>query len=146
MVSQDYTTTFTVDQSPEEAFNAINNVCAWWDGHITGATDKVGGVFTYQYGDFHKSTQKVTELAPGKRVVWLVIEGGPKFVSNKIEWKGTQVIFDISKKGNKTEVHFTHKGLIPRLECYDSCSDAWGSIIRGSLQSLITTGKGEAFG
>jgi hypothetical protein len=140
---QDYTTTFSVTQTPEEAFKAINNVRGWWEGQIEGKTEKIGDVFTYRYGDFHRSKQKVTDLIPGKRVVWLVVEGGPKFTKDKTEWIGTKIIFDISKNGSKTEVHFTHQGLIPRLECYDSCTDAWGPIIRNSLRTLITEGKSQ---
>lgn len=142
--NQDYTVSISADETPEEAFAAINNVGAWWDGQITGTTDKIGVEFTYQCGDFHLSTQEVTELVPGKRVAWLITKGGPKFVSSKNEWKDTRVVFEISRKGNETEVRFTHKGLIPRMECYDSCSDAWGSIIRGSIRNLIATGKGGA--
>jgi hypothetical protein len=33
--------------------------------------------------------------------------------------------------------------LVPKNECYDVCSDAWSSYIKGSLRSLITTGKGQ---
>ena len=141
MSKQDYTIMFTADQSPEEAFAAINNVRAWWEGQIEGTTDVVGGVFTYRYGDFHRSKQKVTELVPGKRIVWDVVEGGPMFVADKTEWKGTRIVFDIARKGSKTEVRFAHQGLTPRLECYESCTDAWGSIIRGSLRNLISAGK-----
>ncbi len=141
MGEQDYTTAFTVDRSPEEAFAAINKVRAWWEGQIEGTTDVVGGVFTYQYEDFHRSKQKVVELVPGRRVVWDVIDGGPKFVADKTEWKGTKVVFGIARKGSKTEIRFTHQGLIPRLECYESCADAWGSIIRVSLRNLISAGK-----
>jgi hypothetical protein len=32
--------------------------------------------------------------------------------------------------------------LVPQFECYDSCSDAWGGYVKGSLRSLITKGKG----
>jgi hypothetical protein len=140
--SQDYTVVFSVRQTPEQAYSAITKVRSWWDGQIDGSADKVGDVFTYRYEDLHDSTQKVTELRPAKKVVWLVTEGGPRFVNDRTEWKGTKIIFDISKKGNKTEVRFTHQGLIPRLECYDACSDGWGSIIRDGLRTLITTGKG----
>jgi hypothetical protein len=59
-----------------------------------------------------------------------------------VEWKGIRVVFDITKKGDKTEIHFTHEGLVPDYECYSFCSDAWGTYIRGSLKSLIATGKG----
>jgi hypothetical protein len=140
--NRDYTTSFSVDQSPEEVFKSINNVRGWWEGEIEGTTDKVGSVFTYQYGDFHNSRQKVTELIPGKKVAWIVIKGGPKFTKDKTEWKGTRIVFEISDKGNQTEVRFTHQGLVPRLECYDSCTDAWGPLIRDNLRSLIMTGKG----
>jgi hypothetical protein len=143
MKDQDYTTTISIDKTPEEAFKAINNVRGWWEGEIEGSTDKIGDVFTYRYEDFHSSKQKIIELIPGKKVVWLVTEGGPKFTKDKAEWKGTRIIFEISKKGKKTEVRFTHEGLVPRLECHDTCTDAWGSIIRGSLRSLIATGKGQ---
>ncbi|MCL4518685.1 MAG: SRPBCC domain-containing protein [Thaumarchaeota archaeon] len=139
--NQDYSATFSVSQTPEEAFKAINNVRGWWEGQIEGKTEKIGDVFTYQYGSFHRSEQKVIELVPDKRVVWLVVEGGPKFTESKIEWKGTKIIFNISKKGSKTEVRFTHQGLIPRLECYDSCIDAWGPLIRSNLRKLITRGE-----
>lgn len=141
MSHEDYTIAYMVDQSPEEVYRAINNVRGWWEGKIEGSTDKVGDVFTYSYGNFHRSKQEVTELVPGKKVSWLVLEGGPKFVKNKTEWTGTRIIFGISSKGNKTEVRFTHQGLIPRLECYASCSDAWGSIISSDLRKLIDTVK-----
>jgi hypothetical protein len=141
MSNQDYTATFSVEQNPKEVFDAINNPRGWWEGQIEGKSEKVGDTFTYNNNDFHRSKQKVAELIPDKRVVWLVLEGGPKFTKEKTEWKGTKIIFDISKKGNKTEVRFTHQGLIPRLECYDSCTDAWGPLIRSNLRKLVTAGK-----
>jgi len=69
MNNKNLTTTFTVDQTPEEAFAAINNVRGWWSGEIEGNTDKVGDEFTYRYQDLHRSKQKITELIPGKKVV-----------------------------------------------------------------------------
>ena len=143
MKSQNYTTTFTVDQTPEEAFAAINNVRDWWSGNIEGSTNKLGDEWTYRYRDIHYSKQKITELIPGKKVVWLVLDGYLNFIEYKSEWKGTKITFEIAKKGGKTEVHFTHVGLVPDSECYGACSNAWGSYINGSLRSLITTGKGQ---
>jgi hypothetical protein len=64
------------------------------------------------------------------------------FTEDKSEWKDTKIIFEISKKDDKSEIRFTHLGLVPEYECFDVCSNAWGSYIKGSLRSLITTGKG----
>jgi hypothetical protein len=143
MNDQSLAITFTVDQTPEEAFAAINNVRGWWSGNIEGNTDKLGEEWTYRYKDIHYSKQRITELIPGKKVVWLVEDGYLNFVEDKTEWKGTKITFEISKKGDKTEVRFTHVGLVPQYECFNACSDAWGSYINGSLRSLITAGKGQ---
>jgi hypothetical protein len=143
MSDQYLTHTILVDQTPEQAFAAINNVRGWWSGELEGSTDKLGDEFTYRYKDIHYSKQKLTELIPGKRVVWLVLDGYLNFVEDKTEWKGTRITFEIAKKGDKTEVRFTHVGLAPQQECFNVCSDAWGFYINGSLRNLIATGKGE---
>ncbi len=143
MSNQDYTATLSAGQSPKEVFDAINNPRGWWSEEIEGTTDKVGSVFKYHYEDVHRCRIKVTELTPGKKVAWLVLDNHFNFTKDKSEWKGTLIVFDISKRKNKTEVRFTHVGLVPNYECYNVCSDAWGSYIRGSLRSLIMTGKGQ---
>jgi hypothetical protein len=143
MNTQNFTAVFTVDQSPGEAFDAINNVRGWWPGEIDGSTDELGAEFTYRYKDVHYSKQKITQLIPGKKVVWLVLDSCLSFVEDKNEWNGTEITFEISKQGDKTEVRFTHRGLVPEVECFSGCSSAWGFYINGSLRSLIATGKGE---
>jgi hypothetical protein len=143
MKKQDFTTTISVDQSPEKAFAAINNVRGWWSGEIEGDTDKLGAEFTYRYKDVHRSRQKITEFVPGKKIVWHMLDSHLSFVKDKSEWNDTDIVFDISEEQGKTEVRFTHLGLVPQYECYSSCSNAWGSYINDSLRSLITTGKGK---
>jgi hypothetical protein len=71
MTNVSFTTTFAVDQTPEEAFAAINNVRGWWSGEI---------------------------------------------------------------EAGKTEVRFTHVGLVAEYECFDNCSNARGFYIDGSLR------------
>ncbi len=39
MKNQNYSISFAVNQSPEQVFNAINNVRGWWSGEIEGETD-----------------------------------------------------------------------------------------------------------
>jgi hypothetical protein len=132
-----------VDQTPAEVFRAINNVRGWWSGEVHGDPDKLGAEFTYRVPDVHYSKQKVTELIPEKKVVWQVADADLTFVKDKGEWKGTDIVFEIAKKGDKTEVRFMHRGLVPAYECYDACSNAWGKLVNGNLRKLITTGEAQ---
>jgi hypothetical protein len=143
MKKKDFTTTFSVDQSPQEVFDAINNVRGWWSEKLDGSTDKLGAEFRFHYKNLHRSTQKITEFVPGKKVVWHISEARLNFVKNKTEWSGTDVVFEIARKGDKNELRFTHVGLVPAFECYGDCSGAWGFYINDSLRSLITKGKGQ---
>ena len=142
MSEQNFTVAFSVDQTPEEVFDAINNVRGWWSGEIIGATDKLGDEFTYHYKDIHRCTMRLTEAVPGKKVVWLVLDNHFNFTQDATEWRGTEIHFDLVRKGDRTEVRFMHLGLVPEYECFDVCSNAWGSYINGSLRNLIATGAG----
>lgn len=143
MDNQDFTTTLLVDQTPEEIFNAINDVRGWWSEEIEGNTNQLNDEFTYHYRDIHRCQIKLIEVIPNKKVVWLVMNNYFKFTKDKSEWTGTKISFEISKKDNQTQIRFTHLGLIPAYECYDICRDAWNNYIQNSLRSLITTGKGQ---
>jgi hypothetical protein len=138
----DFTVSFAVPQSADEVFAAINNVRGWWSGDIEGSTEELGAEFTYRYQDIHRSKQRITEFVPGRRVAWHVVDGYLQFVEDKPEWTGTDITFDISQVPTGTEVRFTHAGLEPEAECFDSCSTAWGFYINSSLRDLITQGKG----
>ncbi len=137
----DYTATFVVDTTPEAAFAAINNVRGWWSGDIDGATDRLGAEFTYRVPGAHYSKQKIVEFIPGTRVVWHVLDSDLSHTQPKNDWNDTRISFDISAKAGKTELRFTHIGLVPAYECYDVCSDAWGALIQGNLRQLIATGR-----
>jgi len=147
MATSDYTATILVDQTPEETFAAINNVSEWWTGEpgVKGSTDQLNDEFTYEYLPYHYTKQKVTELVPGKKIVWLVTESNINFVEDKNEWTGTEIIFEIEKKRDKTEIRFTHVGLTPDVECYDNCSNGWNAYITGSLHQFLVEGKGVEF-
>jgi hypothetical protein len=142
MNSKDYNIVFSVDQSPKEVFDAVNNVRRWWSEDIECSTDKLRAEFKFRHKDLHRSTQKITEFVPGWKVVWHVLDSQVSFVEDSTEWKGTDIVFEIIKKNNKTELRFTHVGLIPTIECYGDCAGAWGFFINESLRGLITSGTG----
>ena len=143
MSTSDFSRSLLVDQSPKEVFDALNNVRGWWSEEIEGSTEKLNDEFTYHFKDIHYCQIKIIESKPDERVVWLVKYNYFKFTKDKSEWTGTTISFDISKKDNKTELRFTHHGLVPAYECFEICSNAWSQYIQQSLWSLITTGKGQ---
>ena len=142
MQEQDYHTSITVDATAQEAFESINSVSKWWTENLEGSSQKLNDEFTVRFGDVHVSRQKLVEVIPDKKVVWLVTDSKLNFVKDKHEWTNTKISFEIAEKGGKTQIHFTHIGLVPGVECYNGCTSAWGQYIKGSLFRLLTEGKG----
>lgn len=142
MENKGFTTTILVDQSPKQAFEAVTNVRGWWSKEIEGGTSRLNDEFTYHYKDVHSTTMKLIEVIPNQRVVWLCTFNHFSFTKDKSEWIGTRVSFDISERGDQTEIRFTHSGLVPTYECFDVCQNAWTDYIHNSLRNLIVTGKG----
>ncbi len=145
MKTAGFTFTITTRRTPEEVFKAVTDVRSWWHGlyseHFEGPTERLNDEFTFNAGDgAHYSKHKLIEVIPNKRIVWLVTDSSLSFVEKKDEWVGTKIIFDIVEKNGETELTFTHHGLTPELECYDSCSGAWSQYLEEKLQALINTG------
>ncbi len=146
MTTSNYKTAILVDHSSSEVFNAINNVRAWWSEEIEGSTNKLHDEWNYHYQDVHRCKMKIVELVPNRKVVWLVMDNHFSFTKDKNEWTGNKLVFEISEKGNQTQLQFTQEGLVPEYECYDICQGAWNTYIQKSLRSLITTGSGQPNG
>jgi len=142
MKTQDYTINLIVDASAREIFKNINSVTKWWTGQLEGSSQKLNDEFTVRFGDVHVSTQKLVELVPNKKVVWLVTDSKLNFIKDKQEWNGTTISFEIVNHDTKTQVNFTHHGLVPQIECYKDCTKGWDYYIKGSLFKLLTKGKG----
>lgn len=141
-MNQDFTTTVLVDQTPAQAYDTILNVREWWSGlyneSFEGSSEKLGDEFSFLAGGgAHYTKQKLIELVPSKKVTWLVTEANLSFVDKIDEWKGTKFSFDISAEDGKTKVVFTHIGLVPSFECYDSCAPAWTQYMQERLVAAI---------
>lgn len=129
--------------SAGEAIKKIGDVPAWWGVAFTGSAEKQNDQFVVKMGGDSFFNFTVTELVPGKKVVWLVTDCYMPWYQDKKEWAGTKMIFDLSGDNGTTTLKFTHEGLTPNVECYKDCEPGWTHWIRTSLLSYFTTGKGK---
>ena len=142
MENQSFTTAIVVKQSVADVFKTLLNVRAWWSGlydeSFEGNSEKVGDEFSFLAGGrAHYTKQKMVELVQNRKVVWLVTEANLSFVNKTEEWKGTKIAFEISQELDKTKIVFTHLGLVPEFECYDSCAQAWTQYVQERLTDAL---------
>ena len=142
MGNNDFNSSFTARISAAEAITKISQVPEWWGISFTGSAEKQDDKFVVKMGGDSFFDFTVTELVPGKRVVWFVEDCNMPWYSDKKEWAGTRLIFDLNEYNGVTELKFTHEGLTPDVECYKDCEPGWTHWIRTSLQSYFATGKG----
>jgi uncharacterized protein YndB with AHSA1/START domain len=142
MLTRNFTLTLVTEQSPEDVFRAIRNVRDWWSGYyseeIQGNTETLNDEFSFRAADgAHFSKQKLVEVIPNKKIVWLITESKFTYIEDQDEWTDTKVIFEISRSDGKTQLVFTHEGLTPEVECYDACASGWTQYLQNKLLPMI---------
>ncbi|MFB9842405.1 SRPBCC family protein [Mucilaginibacter ginsenosidivorans] len=142
MEKQNFTISISAGISAEEAIKKISNVPAWWGITFSGNSEKQNDQFVVKMGGDSFFDFTVTELIPGKRVVWSITDCNMPWYSDKKEWANTRLIFDLKETGGATALTFTHDGLTPDVECYNDCAPGWTHWIKTSLFSYFTTGQG----
>ena len=142
MKKQDFTCSFTTKISASDAVKKINHIPGWWGVTFTGSTEKQADKFIVKMSGDSFYNFIVEELIPGKKIVWLCTDCNMPWFSDKKEWANTKLIFNLTEKGEETTIEFTHQGLTPEIECYESCDEGWTYWIKTSLPSYLTTGKG----
>ena len=143
MEKKSFQSKITASISASEATKKISKVPEWWGVTFSGDSEKQNDKFVVKMGGDSFFNFTITELIPGKRVVWLVTDCYMPWISNKTEWTNTKLIFDLSESNGGTMVNFTHEGLTPDVECYHLCEPGWSHWIRTSLLSYLTSGKGQ---
>lgn len=144
MTDRSFTTTATVENTAEDVYAAINRPRTWWSTAIEGSATAVGDEFVFDSPGHHCWRMRVVDLAPPRTVVWQVEDtSSTDFVDDPTEWNGTTIRFDVTSSDGRTEIRFTHAGLVPDFECFDACSAGWTGYIQRSLHRLLTTGQGE---
>jgi len=147
-MSTSYTREIIVSTIPKEIFKALTTgFNKWW---TTGCNfvSKSGDKITFKFGASYWVMLAIN-LIPEKLVELECIEahhvhdGLPSSILN--EWKGSKLIWNIHRQDDKTKIVFTHKGLVPSLECYDICKQGWDYFFVNSLKQYLDTGKGSPF-
>lgn len=141
MENKNFHRTITVNASAEEAMKKISQVNRWWAKKLKGTTEKLNDKFTVDFGETYVDFQ-ISELVLDKKVVWKVTDCNLHWINNKKEWNGTEVVFELSEKKSVTQIDFTHIGLVPGVECYESCEVGWTEHVTDSLVKFINEGKG----
>lgn len=144
MAEKSFTTMVTFAKPQQEIFKHItHDVVKWWGGKdLKGSTVALNDEFTIHHPGTHFSRQKIVELIPDKKVVWLVTESEFSWLKgNKAEWTNTKMILELSTDDDKTVLHFTHEGLVPGLECYERIAEGWKTVIGSWLVKFVNTGK-----
>jgi len=141
MTEKDYTATISAPIKASEAIERISRVADWWTKGFTGASRKPGDTFTVRFGETSVDF-RVTEVIPGRRIVWQVTDCNLHFIPDKKEWMNTSIVWDLSSGEDGTRVRMTHVGLVPEQECYELCEGGWNFYVKESLLKLLTEDSG----
>ena len=141
MNQQDYHRSISVNKSAKEAFNAIRHVSEFWTKNLDGSSENLNDVFTVHFGETFVD-MKIVEYVPDQKIVWLVTDCYLGWLSDKTEWNNTKIVWEVFNINGSTTVSLTHLGLVPEVECYETCVKGWDFYLKESLYKLITENAG----
>ncbi|HEY4337627.1 MAG TPA: SRPBCC domain-containing protein [Puia sp.] len=139
MKKQDYQCSFTAPVSPDEALEQINDVQAWWAKQFEGSSHALHDVFIVRFGGPKDTFVRfeITELIPGKKVIWYVTDCYLHWIKDKTEWTGTEIRWEVEPNGDGATIRMTHHGLTPEMECFTDCQAGWDHHIKDSLYKYM---------
>lgn len=149
-MNQDYHKKVKVEASPTLVFEAITKrINEWWSEDYQGTAEKEGNEFTVRFGATFK-TMLIKSVVKNRKVIWLCIDQhietppGIAPLSNKREWVGNEIVWEIESDEKGSLLTHTHVGLTPEVECWGVCETGWDQTLK-SLASLLATGRGMPF-
>jgi len=140
-MKKDFCLTLMVEASPKDVLKSISKVNLWWAKNFKGKATKLNDKFSVYFGDTYVDF-KISELIPGKKIVWAVTNCNLHWIKENKEWNGTEIVWDLADLKGKTQIQFVHKGLTPDCECYENCKPGWTHHLKDSLLKLIENGEG----
>lgn len=143
MSQKDYSTTVHINATPERIFQAITvEVDQWWTKY-TNKAEKVGDTLAIRFDVNTRKEMLITTFEPFTKLIWQVTHAymDIDWMSNKNEWVGTEMHWEVIPKGEESQLNFVHKGLTPALECYEACDNGWTYFLK-SLKDYLEKGEG----
>lgn len=120
------------------AVSSVDGVAGWWTRETSGDARPGGTVQAlFREPDGQEKGRmgfKLVQLVPNERVVW-------RFTSGPEEWIGTDVTFQLERRGEYTVVVFGHRNWREAQEFMAHCSMKWATFLL-SLRQLVETGTG----
>ncbi len=141
--ADDYTTTMTIDGTPEAVYDALtttSGLAAWWTP-VAGSGTEAGELAFDMDAQEGPLVIDVRAARPARLVVWEV--HACPFLP---DWDRTTILFDLGRgDSGRCELFFRHHGLTPQLDCYDMCRQGWDHFLP-SLRDYVVTGTGSPLG
>lgn len=124
--------------TPEDVLAALTTsegIAGWWAKSNSIRQENSNELLSVDFGRV-KKLMRVRLTNPGLGLTWDVLECTLR------EWPGTRITFDLtSSSACGCFLKLEHIGLVPQLECYESCSTGWAHFM-SSLKQFVETGKG----
>lgn len=127
-----------VSATPEvvsEALRTSSGIAGWWAKSNRLWKENGEQFLSLDFGQV-KKLMRVQETNSPSELTWHVLE------CTLHEWPGTQIIFNITPTSDGGSlIKLEHRGLTPKLECFESCSSGW-EYFMASLKRYVQTGEG----
>lgn len=133
-----YSATTDLSKPALVVFDHLIDLKKWWPEDFDGEDIKLNSEFVLTVGGTHYSKNKVTELIPGRKFVWLVTDSLRK--TDNYTWTGTKMIFELIPKGNNTELKFTYDGPVLENE-YERLVQICDMCVKEMFASFIINGE-----
>jgi len=143
-----YENAVTVRAAPERVFVALTmEMHRWWTTHTDGSLERVGDTIRVDFPPNNGHwTFEATALSPREIVELTCIDALHVVAGQSAEierdWLGTTLCWRICATGTGSRVHFEHRGLTPKLQCFDICHAGWNFFFARSLAAFLNEGTG----
>lgn len=131
-----------LDVPARRAFAAVGTLAGirgWWTPLATGST-KEGSLLTLRFRGLDETIRfRVETCRAPSTARWLCLGH-----DTLPEWAGTRLWFTVRPRGDASSLELVHEGLVPALDCYESCRAGWHHFV-DSLAAWAEGGRGRPF-